>query len=92
MFFGHFEKEASIKLATHQTRSMQPTSRIAHSLGLVFSINHQPLARPWSLDMHLSARAGTSFNPSEPVWPRDVRRLCNYSNRISPARYTHFIL
>lgn len=41
--------------------------------GMVFSINHHPLGRPWSIDMHLSAPAGTFFNPSEPGMPKDVR-------------------
>lgn len=61
-----------MNLAKHQGGSMQLTSRIVPSLGLIFSINHQLLARPWIFDMHLSAPAGTCFNPSEPGMPKDV--------------------
>lgn len=61
-----------MNLAKHQGGSMQLTSRIVPNLGLIFSINHQLLARPWIFDMHLSAPAGTPFIPYEPGMPTDV--------------------
>lgn len=80
-----------MNLAKHRGVSMQSTSRIARSLGLIFSINHQLLARPWIFDMHLSAPAGTPFNHTSRGCRRTSVGLCNYSNRITTARYTHFV-
>lgn len=91
MSFGPFEKEASMNLAKHQGGSMQLTSRIARSLGSIFPsiISYWPGRGSLTCTFRrLLAHPSTHTS-------RGCRRtsvsLCSYSNRITTARYTHFV-